>query len=152
MSVSFMNIAGNTFKDLIKSLNAIVVVIIGSSGALAFVVLYNLSNININERIRELATIKVLGFFDGEVAAYIYRENVISSVLGMIVGLVGGIFFTDFIIQTSEVDVVMFCHDIPLKCYLYAGVLTLVFTALVNAILYFKLKKIDMATSMKAIE
>lgn len=152
MSVSFMNIAGNTFKDLIKSLNAIVFVIIGSSGALAFVVLYNLSNININERIRELATIKVLGFFDGEVAAYIYRENVISSVLGMIVGLVGGIFFTDFIIQTSEVDVVMFCHDIPLKCYLYAGVLTLVFTALVNAILYFKLKKIDMATSMKAIE
>lgn len=152
MSVNFMKFAGDTFRKLVKSLNAIVVVIIASSGALAFVVLYNLSNINITERMRELATIKVLGFYDYEVASYIYRENVVSAVLGMAAGLFGGIFLTRFVVQTSEVDVVMFCPDIPLHCFVCAALLTLLFTAAVNALLYFKLRKIDMAGSMKAIE
>lgn len=152
MSINFMEFAGNNFRTLVKSLNAIVFVIIASSGALAFVVLYNLSNINITERMRELATIKVLGFYDGEVASYIYRENTVSSILGMLLGLFGGIFLTKFVIQTAEVDVVMFCHDIPFSCFIYAAALTLLFTAAVNALLYFKLKKIDMAGSMKAIE
>ncbi len=151
-SVNLMKFAGDTFKKIVRSLNAIVYVIIGSSGALAFVVLYNLSNISITERMRELATIKVLGFYDSEVAAYIYRENIISSFLGIIAGLFGGIFLTRFVVQTAEVDVVMFCPDIPLHCFLCAAALTAAFTALVNGLLYFKLKGIDMAGSMKAIE
>lgn len=152
MSVHLMKFSGETFRKLIKSLNVIVLVIIASSGALAFVVLYNLSNINITERMRELATIKVLGFYDGEVSAYIYRENTISSILGMIAGLIGGIYLTDFVIQTSEVDVVMFYPDIPAYCYVCAGALTIAFTVAVNVMLHFRLKKIDMAGSMKAIE
>jgi len=152
MAVNFMSNAGKSFRDLIKSLNAIVYVIIGSSGALAFVVLYNLSNINISERMRELATIKVLGFYDNEVASYIYRENTVSSLAGMAAGLFGGIFLNRFVVQTAEVDVVMFYPDIPPQCFIFAALLTLVFTFFVNGILYFKLKDIDMAGSMKAIE
>lgn len=151
-SVNFMEHAGDTFRQLIKSLNAIVYVIIGSSGALAFVVLYNLSNINISERIRELATIKVLGFYDVEVASYVYRENTVSALLGMGAGLFGGIFLNRFVVNTAEVDVVMFYPDIPLSCFVFAALLTLVFTLSVNAMLYIKLKDIDMAGSLKAIE
>lgn len=152
MSVNFMEFAGENFRKLIKNLNAIVYVIIASSGALAFVVLYNLANININERMRELATIKVLGFHDGEVGAYVYRENTVSAVLGMLLGLFLGIFLTKFVVRTAEVDVVMFCPDIPVYCFVFAALLTALFTVLVNALLYFKLKSIDMASSMKAIE
>jgi putative ABC transport system permease protein len=151
-SINFMENAGDTFRQLIKSLNSIVYVIIGSSGALAFVVLYNLSNINISERIRELATIKVLGFYDGEVASYIYRENTVSALFGMAAGLFGGIFLNKFVVATAEVDIVMFYPDIPLSCFVFAALLTLVFTLSVNAMLYVKLKDIDMAGSMKAIE
>lgn len=152
MSVNFMSFAGDTFRKLVESLNAIVYVIIGSSGALAFVVLYNLSNININERMRELATIKVLGFYDGEVASYIYRENTVSSFFGMLLGLFAGVFLTRFVVQTAEVDVVMFCPDIPVHCFIFAALLTVLFTLAVNGMLYFRLKNIDMAGSMKAIE
>lgn len=122
------------------------------AGALAVVILYNLANININERTRELATIKVLGFFDGEVGAYVYRENTVSTIIGIIVGLIVGVFFEHFVISTSEVDEVMFSRDIPWFCYLMAAVAMIVFTVIVNVLLYFKLKKIDMASSMKAIE
>lgn len=152
MAVNFLESSGNTFRKLVDSLNIIVLVIIGSSGALAFVVLYNLSNINITERMRELATIKVLGFYDGEVSAYIYRESTVSSLLGMAVGLFGGIFLNDFVIKTSEVDVVMFYPDIPAYCFVCAAVLTLLFTVIVNVLMHFKLRNIDMAASMKAIE
>lgn len=152
MSVNFMDTAGDTFRKMIKNLNAIVYLIIASSGALALVVLYNLSNISITERMRELATIKVLGFRDGELAAYIYRENTVSAVIGMILGLIAGIFLTEFVVRTAEVDVVMFCHDIPPHCFVFAALLTALFTVSVNAALYFRMKKIDMAGSMKAIE
>ena len=139
-------------QDIISSLNYVVMVIILSAGALAFVVLYNLANININERIHELATIKVLGFTDLELSAYIYRENIISSLAGMIIGLFGGIFLTRFVVQTAEVDIVMFSPDLPLYCFLLAALVTIVFVVAVNFVLYFRLKKIDMATSLKAIE
>lgn len=140
------------FRKLISSLNLIVAVIVMFAGALAVVILYNLANININERTRELATIKVLGFFDGEVGAYVYRENTVSTIIGIIVGLIVGVFFEHFVISTSEVDEVMFSRDIPWFCYLMAAVSMIVFTVIVNVLLYFKLKKIDMASSMKAIE
>lgn len=143
---------GDKFRNLVSSLSMIVVAIIVSAGALAFVVLFNLSNINVNERIHELATIKVLGFFDGEVAAYIYRENTISAMLGMAVGLILGVFLERFVVKTAEVDAVMFAQEIPFYCFVAAGAMTLMFAVIVNIYLYFRLKKIDMAASLKAIE
>ena len=152
LAVSYSEDGGDKFRDLVDSLSLIVVAIIVSAGALAFVVLFNLSNINVNERIRELATIKVLGFFDGEVAAYIYRESVISTLMGTAAGLVLGIFLEKFVVKTAEVDAVMFAPGIPLYCFGAAALLTLMFALLVNLTLYFRLKNIDMATSLKAIE
>ncbi|MGN1101437.1 MAG: ABC transporter permease, partial [Huintestinicola sp.] len=152
ISVSFTVNGTDKFRKLISSLDLIVAVIVIFAGALAVVILYNLANININERIRELATIKVLGFFDGEVGAYVYRENIVSTIIGIILGLFVGIFFEHFVIVTAEVDEVMFSRDIPWFCYVMAAAAMTVFTVLVNLLLYFKLKKIDMASSMKAIE
>lgn len=152
LGVTYLAGGGDKFRNLVSSLSYIVVAIIVSAGALAFVVLFNLANINVNERVHELATIKVLGFYDGEVAAYIYRENTISAVLGMLAGLVLGIFLERFVVKTAEVDAVMFSPDIPLSSFAYAALLTLIFAAVVNIFLYFRLKKIDMAASLKAIE
>ena len=152
LAVTYSEDGGDKFRDLVDSLSLIVVAIIASAGALAFVVLFNLSNINVNERIRELATIKVLGFYDGEVAAYIYRENMISTLMGTAAGLVMGIFLEKFVVKTAEVDAVMFAPGIPFYCFAAAAALTLLFALLVNVTLYFRLKKIDMAASLKAIE
>ncbi|MGN0587820.1 MAG: ABC transporter permease, partial [Oscillospiraceae bacterium] len=152
LAVSYSSDGGTSFRKLSDSLSMIVVAIIVSAGALAFVVLFNLANINVNERVHELATIKVLGFFDGEVAAYIYRENTISALLGMLVGLVLGVVLEKYVIMEAEVDVVMFAPDIPVYCFLFAAALTLLFALIVNICLYFRLKKIDMAASLKAIE
>lgn len=152
LGISYSSGGGDKFRDLVDSLALIVVAIIVSAGALAFVVLFNLSNINVNERIRELATIKVLGFYDGEVAAYIYRENVLSTIMGTGAGLILGIFLEKFVVQTAEVDAVMFAPGIPAYCFLAAAAISVFFSILVNITLYFRLKKIDMATSLKAIE
>ena len=140
------------FHKLVKSLDLVVAVIIFFSGALAVVILFNLASINITERIRELATIKVLGFFDSEVTAYIIRENVISSILGMIPGLLIGIFLENFVVRTAEVDVVMFAHDIPPLCFGYAAAVTAAFIMLVNVIMHFRMKRINMSDSLKAAE
>lgn len=152
LGISYSSGGGDKFRDLVDSLALIVVAIIASAGALAFVVLFNLSNINVNERIRELATIKVLGFYDGEVAAYIYRENILSTVMGTGAGLILGIFLEKFVVQTAEVDAVMFAPGIEAYCFLAAAAISVFFAFLVNLTLYFRLKKIDMATSLKAIE
>ncbi|MDE6595760.1 MAG: ABC transporter permease, partial [Oscillospiraceae bacterium] len=152
LGISYSSGGGDKFRDLVDSLALIVVAIIASAGALAFVVLFNLSNINVNERIRELATIKVLGFFDGEVAAYIYRENILSTIMGTGAGLIMGIFLEKFVVQTAEVDAVMFAPGIAVYCFFAAAAISVFFSVLVNITLYFRLKKIDMATSLKAIE
>ncbi|MDE6763534.1 MAG: FtsX-like permease family protein [Oscillospiraceae bacterium] len=152
LAVSFSSGGGEKFRDLVSSLSLIIVVIIVSAGALAFVVLFNLSNININERVHELATIKVLGFYDGEVAAYVYRENILLTLMGTIAGLGLGVALEKFVIKTAEVDSVMFSVEIPWYCFMEAAVLTCIFALAVNITLYFRLKKIDMATSLKAIE
>ena len=144
--------SGNVFSDLIQSMNLIVMVLIVCAGALAVVVLYNLSNINITERMRELATVKVLGFYDGESAAYIYRENIFSMLVGIVIGLIGGVFLTKFVVAVAEVNVVMFSREIPVHAYVLAAVLTVVFTLLVNGILYPKINRIDMASALKAVE
>lgn len=152
LGINYSSGGGDKFRDLVDSLALIVVAIIASAGALAFVVLFNLSNINVNERIRELATIKVLGFYDGEVAAYIYRENILSTIMGTGAGLIMGIFLEKFVVQTAEVDAVMFAPGIAAYCFLAAAAISVFFSVLVNITLYFRLKKIDMATSLKAIE
>lgn len=152
LGISYSSGGGDKFRDLVDSLALIVVAIIASAGALAFVVLFNLSNINVNERIRELATIKVLGFYDGEVAAYIYRENIVSTIMGTGAGLILGIFLEKFVVKTAEVDAVMFAPGIAAYCFLAAAAISVFFSVLVNITLYFRLKKIDMATSLKAIE
>lgn len=152
LAVSFSSGGGDKFRDLVSSLSLIIVVIIVAAGALAFVVLFNLSNININERVYELATIKVLGFYDGEVAAYVYRENILLTLMGTVAGLGLGVALEKFVIKTAEVDSVMFSPEIPWYCFLEAAVLTCIFAFAVNVTLYFRLKKIDMAASLKAIE
>ena len=152
MGASFSKDNADNFRNVVKNLNSVVVVIIISAGALAFIVLYNLVNINVAERTRELATLKVLGYNDHETSSYIYRENIICTVLGILLGLFGGIFLEQFVIRTAEVDAAMFAPEIPFYSFLFAGVLTLLFTLVVNVALHFKLKKLDMVESLKSIE
>ncbi len=142
----------NTFSEMLKGLDIIIVVIVAAAGGLAFVVLYNLNTINIGERIRELATLKVLGFYDGEVSSYVFRENVILTVIGILCGYIGGNFLHKFVIDTIEVDMVMFGREIYGSSYLYATLITLLFAVIINCSMHFKLKKIDMTTSLKSVE
>ena len=141
-----------SFRQSLDSINYIVVVLIIAAGALAFVVLYNLTNINITERSKELATIKVLGFYDGEVGAYIYRETSILTLIGTVCGLVFGIALHTFVIRTAEVDMVMFGRSIYPMSFVWSALLTIAFSLLVNLVMYRKLKNISMVESMKAPE
>ncbi|MEG0662971.1 MAG: FtsX-like permease family protein, partial [Anaerovoracaceae bacterium] len=140
----------DSFKDSVKSIDYIVVVLILSAGALAVIVLYNLTNVNICERKKELATIKVLGFFEKEVSAYIFREINILSGIGMVVGIPLGILLHRFVMKTAEVDAVMFGRHIYWQSYLYAAAITIFFTIVVNLIMRRSIRKIDMVESMKA--
>ena len=141
-----------SFDDLVESLNSIILVIIFCAGALAFVVLYNLTNINVTERQRELATIKVLGFRDGEVAGYIYRETSLLTILGCAVGLAFGVLMHSFVIQTVEVDMVMFGRTVEPLSFVCSALLTLLFAVIVDLVMYPKLKKIDMVESLKSVD
>ena len=141
-----------TMSDMVNNLNIVVVVLIVSAGLLAFVVLYNLNNINISERRMELATIKVLGFYDGEVGAYVYRENILLTILGTIAGIILGIILHKYVIFTTEVDLIMFGRQIYVQSYIYSILLTIAFSILVNVFVYFQLKKINMVESLKSIE
>lgn len=152
LSVSYMHDIEKQLNDMLKSLNLVIVVLIISAGMLAFVVLYNLNNINITERQRELATLKVLGFYDPEVAAYVYRENILLTFIGAAVGVVFGKFLHLFVIQTVEVDAAMFGRTINLPSYLYSLLFTIAFSMIVNGVMFFKLRKIDMVESLKSIE
>ncbi len=152
ITVTYNSSIEKNFKDILNSMNAVVLVLIVSAGALAFIVLYNLTNINVTERIREIATIKVLGFFDREVSAYIYRENIALTLLGILFGLFGGIFLHQFVIVKAEIDMVMFGREIDGFSYLIASLLTLLFSLLVNLVLHFKLKRVSMVESLKSIE
>ena len=151
-SISLNSSIENVMGDMMNSLNYVVVILIVSAGLLAFVVLYNLSNVNISERIRELATIKVLGFYDKEVYEYVTRETVILTAIGIVLGLIGGYFLSFFIIKTCEINVLRFGKEIMPLSYLYAIIITVIFTMIVNVVTYFSLKKIDMIESLKSIE
>lgn len=138
--------------DMLRSLNVITYVLIICAGMLAFIVLYNLSNINITERRRELATLKVLGFYDMEVSGYVYRENVLMTLIGILIGMAGGKLLHGYVITTCEVDMVMFGHIIKPVSFLYSGLLTVLFAVLIGIMMHFKLKKIDMVESLKSVE
>ena len=151
-SIEYYSEAIDTFSDTVKILNSIVIVIIISAGLLAFVVVYNLTNINICERIREIATLKVLGFYQKEVGAYVYRENIIIGAIGAIIGLSCGIILHRFIMVSIEQDGIMFGNYINPISYLYSFIITLGFVALVNLIMYRRIKNIPMVESLKSVE
>lgn len=147
-----MSSSREDFEDIISGIIYVVILMIISAGALAFVVLYNLTNVNISERVREIATIKVLGFYDNEVSAYIYRENIILTFIGIIVGLIIGKYLHRFIMLTVEMENIMFGLKVDIRSYLMAAVLTIVFSILVNMVMHKKLKEIEMVESLKSID
>lgn len=151
-NVTFMTQMGSALNDTLNSLNVVIWVLILSAGMLAFIVLYNLTNINISERIRELSTIKVLGFYDKEVTAYIYRENIVLTFLGIFVGCLLGKLLHGFVLNTAEVDAVMFSPQIHWLSYLYSALLTILFTLIVMVMMHLKLKKVDMIEALKSNE
>ncbi|MBW4082025.1 ABC transporter permease [Paenibacillus sp. S150] len=151
-AVSFSSSVGTAFDDTMKSMDVVTLVLIVSAAALAFVVLYNLTNINVSERIRELSTIKVLGFYDKEVTMYIYRENILLSLLGIAAGSVLGIVLHSFVLSTAELDATMFAPVIKWPSYIYAALLTLLFSGIVMAFMHSKLKRIHMIEALKSVE
>ena len=152
LSISYTSSTAGQVERMLGSLGAVIWVLIISAGMLAFVVLYNLNNINITERQRELATLKVLGFYDGEVSQYVFRENILLSFIGILAGAVFGIFLHRYVITTVEVDAVMFGRNIKSISFVYSGIITFGFSMFVNMVMHFKLKKIDMVESLKSVE
>lgn len=152
LSISYTASTVDMVDRMLNTLGIVIVVLIVSAGMLAFVVLYNLNNINITERQRELATLKVLGFFDMEVSQYVLRENIILTIIGILCGSIFGIFLHRYIIVTVEVDAVMFGRNIRPVSFLYCAVITSIFSAVVNMFMHRKLKTIDMVESLKSVE
>ena len=142
----------DTYTHSMERVDFVVVIVILAAAALAMVVLYNLSNINITERQRELATIKLLGFYDGEVSAYVYRENIVLTVFGIALGILMGHWLHVYLVHSTEIDLMMFGRKTDPMSYLYAAILTALFSFLVNLLAHFKMKKIDMVESLKSAE
>ncbi len=152
VSTSRMRDTQDTYTHSMERVDFVVVIVILAAAALAVVVLYNLSNINITERGRELATIKLLGFYDGEVSAYVYRENIVLTVLGIALGILMGHWLHIYLVRSTEIDLMMFGRETDPKSYLYAAILTALFSLLVNLLAHFRMKKIDMVESLKSAE
>ncbi len=151
-AVAYTSEIETSFQNTLDSIGIVVLILIVSSGLLAFIVLYNLSIINITERLREIATIKVLGFDDLEVSAYIFRENIILTIIGIVEGLICGIGIHQVVISMADVDIIMYGRGLPLSCFLYSAALAFVFSMTVNILLHKKLQKVDMVESLKSIE
>ncbi len=152
MTVTSINDQVSTILDALDSLNVVIFVMVFCAGLLAIVVLYNLTNINISERVREIATIKVLGFYSLETANFIYRENIVLTLAGALTGMILGNMFSAFVVESIQMDNVMFPKVISPLSYLFGFILTFVFSMLVNFIMYFKMNKISMVESLKSIE
>ena len=152
MGVSLNEDVRNRVDDMMVSLNYIIILVIGCAGALAFIVLFNLGNINITEREREIATIEVLGFYPRELGSYVFRENFILVILGIIVGLPAGFALHKFIMSRIVIDAVAFNEVIEPVSYLYTVIVVLAFSLIVDIILRGKLRKINMAEALKSIE
>lgn len=140
------------FDNMVKGLNLIIILIIGASCMLAFIVLYNLTTINIAERIREISTLKVLGFYDKEVSSYVYRETLFLTIIGILIGLAAGIFLHMYVINVAETDNILFLHSIKWYSYIYSFLIIIFFTIVVQIITNQKLKKINMVESLKSVE
>jgi putative ABC transport system permease protein len=138
--------------DSTDALQIISIVLIILASALAFIVLFNLTNINIMERIRELATIKVLGFYDEELSLYVYRENAYVTLIGIALGLFAGISLHAFVLKSAEIDLLMFPRIIKSLSYVYSIALSIAFAVFVNLVMQFKLSRIDMVESLKNVE
>ena len=151
-AVAFTDQIQDSFSNILDSISFIIIILIVSAGLLAFVVLYNLSVINITERIKEIATLKVLGFDNMEVSAYIFRENVILSLIGMAVGVIAGVLLHKVVLFMAEVDIVMYGREVTIFSFIYALALAFAFSMFVNIVLHKKLKNIDMVESLKSIE
>ena len=151
-TTSRMRDTQDTYMHSMERVDFVVVIIILAAAALAMVVLFNLSNINITERQRELATIKLLGFYDGEVSAYVYRENIVLTVFGILMGCFMGHWLHIYLVRSTEIDLMMFGRQTEWTAYVYAAILTMLFSVLVNVLAHFKMKKIDMVESLKSAE
>lgn len=151
-SITFTENLKTNFGKMVGALNYVVLVLIVSAAALVYVVLFCLTTINLEERNRELATIKVLGFYNNELAAYIYRENVVMTVLGTLIGLLLGVALQRYVITTMEIDFLMFSRDLRWQSYIYSSGLTFVFAFLVNLIMFRRIVRIDMISSLKSVE
>lgn len=152
VTVTVNNDLRNRVNNMMQSMNYVIILVVVCAGALAFIVLYNLTNINITERIREIATIKVLGFYPKETSAYVFRENIFLTAISALVGLVLGKLLLSFIINQIQIDLMCFKDEISLLSYALAFVLTFVFSALVSIAMYGKLDRISMTESLKSIE
>ena len=152
MGVSFKTSVAGTFSSMLKSLLFVIVVLIVSAGALAFIVLYNLTNININERIREIASLKVLGFYDKEVSMYVFRETVILTLIGTVAGMVFGRFLVDFVVKTAEIDMVMFGRTVHPMSFVFSGLITICFAVIVMLFMHRRLMKVNMVEALKSVE
>lgn len=151
-SVSFYTSLAKNFENMVSSLTLVTIVLLIAAGLLAFTVLYNLTNVNISERIREIATIKVLGFYNREVSAYVYRENIALTIIGAFVGLILGIFLHLFIMNVAELDTVMFGRNIDGLSFVLSFVITILFALIVNLAMKKKLSHISMVESLKSVE
>ena len=151
-SIQYTKDSMSMFEDIVDGMNDIVYLIIGFSTFLAITVLYNLTTINISERKREIASLKVLGFHDGEVSTYVYRETVILTIMGSIIGIVLGLSLNTFVLSVAETDEILFVKDIHFLSYLYTFIIMIIFTILVQFITYFILRKINMIDSLKSVE
>lgn len=152
VTTSRMRDTQDTYMHSMERVDFVVVIIILAAAALAMVVLFNLSNINITERQRELATIKLLGFYDKEVSAYVYRENIVLTVFGILMGCFMGHWLHIYLVRSTEIDLMMFGRQTAPSAYAYAAILTMLFSVLVNVLAHFKMKKIDMVESLKSAE
>ena len=146
----FSDTIKESFSNTVKSMDSIVAVLIISAGLLAVIVLYNLTNINICERQKELATLKVLGFTEREMGAYVFRENIVMCFMGIAVGTVLGIFLHSFVVRTAEVDAVMFGRSIGWLSYVLSALMTVLFTLAVDAFMRRRITSVDMVSAMKA--
>ena len=141
-----------TMKDILRSIDSVVAILIIAAAVLAFVVLYNLSNINISERKREIATLKVLGFYPSEVDRYVTRETIILTAIGITLGLLSGSYLCHYIISTCEPDYIMFDRRVDTISYILSALITIIFTIIVNIVTHYNLKKINMVSSLKNVE
>ena len=151
-AIAYTSQIQDSLQNILDSISLVVVIMIVCAGLLAFIVLYNLSIINITERLKEIATIKVLGFDDMEVSAYIFRENILLTVIGIVEGIISGVIVHRIVLMMADVDIITYGYNIDFSSFIYSVILAFGFSMFVNVVLHGKLKKVEMVESLKSIE